>query len=233
MKNIAIIPARSGSKGLKDKNIKLFCGKPLLAYSIEAAISSGKYDVIHVSTDSQKYAEIAGKYGADVRFLRSMDMASDTADSWDVIREVLDRYNKEGLEFETFTLLQPTSPLRNGADIKNAFDILIKKKANAVISVCEADHPPAFFHILPEDGNMSVFGSGDDKKKRRQDYSAHYRINGAIYLLKTSYFLENHKNIFREKAYALIMDKRSSIDIDDQFDFDVAEALYKLSEGLG
>ncbi|MCR4657338.1 MAG: acylneuraminate cytidylyltransferase family protein [Lachnospiraceae bacterium] len=230
MGNIAIIPARSGSKGLKDKNIKPFCNKPLLAYSVEAAIGSGKYEVVHVSTDSEKYAEIAAKYGADVHFLRSPALSSDTADSWDVMTEVLERYKEEGREFETLTVLQPTSPLRSAKDIEAAFDLFRGKNANAVISVCEADHPPAWFHTLPQDGDMSAFGNADDNEKRRQDFSKHYRINGAIYLMRIPYFLEDHHNIFRERAYAFIMDKRVSVDIDDQFDFDVAEAIYKLSK---
>ncbi len=96
MKNIAIIPARSGSKGLVDKNIRILCGKPLLAYSIEAALQSGMFDAVHVSTESEKYAEIAKKYGADVPFLRSMDNSSDTASSWEAVLEVLDKYSKLG-----------------------------------------------------------------------------------------------------------------------------------------
>ncbi len=232
MRNIAIIPARSGSKGLKDKNIKLFCGKPLLAYSVEAARDSGKFDVIHVSTDSKEYADIAKSFGADAHFLRSAVMASDTADSWDVVTEVLDRYKNEGYEFDTLTVLQPTSPLRSGKDIEKAFNLFLEKKANAVVSVCEADHPPAWFHPLPEDGDMNAFGGGDNNEKRRQDFLLHYRINGAIYLMKTSYFLKDHRNVFRERAYALIMDRKMSIDIDDQFDLDIAEAIYKISKGL-
>ena len=112
MTSIAIILARSGSKGLKDKNIKLMNGKPLIAYSIEAAKNSGLFDVVHVSTDSQKYADIAAEYGADEPFLRSEEMSSDTADSWDAVLEVLRRYKELGKEFDMVTLLQPTSPIR-------------------------------------------------------------------------------------------------------------------------
>jgi len=109
MKNIAIIPARSGSKGLPDKNIRLLCGKPLLAYSIEAALQSDMFDVVHVSTDSIQYAEIAKKFGADVPFLRSTETSSDSASSWDVVKEVIEKYQKVGKCFDTFMLLQPTS----------------------------------------------------------------------------------------------------------------------------
>ena len=228
MKNIAIIPARSGSKGLRDKNIKELCGKPLMAYSIEAALESGCFEVVHVSTDSESYAQTARRFGADVHFLRSAEMSSDTADSWDVVVEVLKRYEAEGLSFDTVCVLQPTSPLRTVEDIKNAFGLFSEKAANAVISVCEADHPPKWFHPLPGDGDMREFGGGEELEKRRQDFSTYYRINGAIYLMRTDYFLEDHHNVFREKTYAYIMDKRRSVDIDDRFDFEIAEALYRL-----
>ena len=117
MTSMAIILARSGSKGLKDKNIKLMDGKPLIAYSIEAAKESGLFDVVHVSTDSQKYADIAVEYGADEPFLRSEEMSSDTADSWDAVLEVLRQYKEIGKEFDIVTLLQPTSTIRTGEDI--------------------------------------------------------------------------------------------------------------------
>ena len=121
MKNIAIIPARSGSKGLKDKNIRNLNGRPLLAWTIEAAVRSGEFDEIMVSTDSEAYAEIARRYGADVPFLRSPATATDTASSWDTVAEVLENCRERGSTFDTFCLLQPTSPLRNAEDIRNAY----------------------------------------------------------------------------------------------------------------
>ena len=117
MESIAIILARSGSKGLNDKNIKLMDGKPLIAYSIEAAKNSDLFDVVHVSTDSQKYADIAVEYGADEPFLRSEEMSSDTADSRDAVLEALRQYKEIGKEFDIVTLLQPTSTIRTGEDI--------------------------------------------------------------------------------------------------------------------
>lgn len=227
MKNIAIIPARSGSKGLVNKNIKLFSGKPLLAYTIEAAVATGLFDVVHLSTDSEQYAEIAREYGADVPFLRSEEMASDTADSWDAVNEALEKYEAMGKKFETVTLLQPTSPLRSEKDIREAFGLMSDKEANAVISVCEADHPPMWFHPLKEDGSMIYFVNSADDGRQRQAFETQYRINGAIYLIKMDYFKEDHHNILRDGVFAYIMDKRTSIDIDDQFDFEVAEAILK------
>ena len=231
MTSIAIILARSGSKGLKDKNIKLMNGKPLIAYSIEAAKNSDLFDVVHVSTDSQKYADIAAEYGADEPFLRSEEMSSDTADSWDAVLEVLRQYKELGKDFDMVTLLQPTSPIRTGEDIKNAFEIFIAKDANAVISVCESDHPIEWYSPLLNDNDMSAFATSEEQSGRRQDADIYYRMNGSIYMLKTVYLKENPRNIIRSKVYAYIMDRYSSIDIDTQFDFDIAEALIKKMNG--
>ena len=129
MKNIAVIPARSGSKGLKDKNIREMNGKPLMAYAIEAARKSTLYDCIHVSTDSERYAEIAKQYGADVPFLRDKELSSDLATTWDAMRFVLRKYEKLGENFDTITVLQPTSPLRDWKDIQSAFHIYQDKQA--------------------------------------------------------------------------------------------------------
>ena len=135
MRNIAIIIARSGSKGLKNKNIRLLKGKPLMAYTIEAALKSKCFDKVMVSTDSKKYADIAREYGAEVPFLRSKETAKDSTSPWDVVKEVLDQYKLMGEEFDTFALLQPTSPLRDHKDIRNAYKEFDEKKANAVVSM--------------------------------------------------------------------------------------------------
>ena len=140
MRNIAIIPARSGSKGLKDKNIKELNGKPLMAYTIEAALESGIFDCVHVSTDSEKYAEIGRKFGADVPFLRDVELAGDKSSTWDALRYVVQEYRKRGKEFELVTLLQPTSPMRNARNIREAYEVFEQKSADAVISICELEH---------------------------------------------------------------------------------------------
>lgn len=226
MKNIAIIPARSGSKGLKDKNIKLLNGRPMLAYTIEAALLSGKYDCVHVSTDSEKYAQIAKENGADVPFLRSAELSTDTAGSWDVVRWTLEEYRKLGKEFEMVTLLQPTSPLRNSEDIQNAFSILEKQQAKAVVSVCEMEHSPLWSNVLSEDGCMNGFL---DKVQDvgRQKLPTYYRINGAIYMLKTSLLMQKDMNLYGLGTYAYVMPKERSVDIDDELDFIMAETIMK------
>lgn len=224
MKKIAIIPARSGSKGLKDKNIKLLNGKPLIAYTIEAAIESNQFDEIMVSTDSEVYADIAREYGASVPFLRSESLASDTASSWDAVKEALGKYNSEGKYFDTVALLQPTSPLRTSEDIINGFKLLDKKDANTVVGVCEVDHSPLWANILPKDNSMEKFIREDILNLPRQKIETYYRINGALYIVKTNYLMTT-ENIYKDKSYAYVMGKRKSIDVDDEFDFDLAEVL--------
>ena len=223
MKNLAVILARSGSKGLKNKNIKDLAGKPLLAYTVEAAIESGEYDVVHVSTDSEEYAAIARKYGADVPFLRSPELANDVANSWDALRYVVGEYEQLGKVFDTVSLLQPTSPLRDAQDIINAFGIFENKKATGVVSVCELEHSISTCNILPEDNSMDGFGD-ISRVGRRQDAEKYYQINGAIYIQNRELLMKN-QSIYGERSYAYIMDKRHSVDIDDEVDFMLAEIL--------
>lgn len=230
MKNLAIIPARSGSKGLPDKNIRELAGKPLIAYSIEAAIKSEMFDTVMVSTDSDKYAKIARKYGAEVPFLRSEKTSSDTASSWDAVAEVLENYKLLGKEFDTFMLLQPTSPLRTEKHIIEAYAELADKKANSVISVCEVDHSPLYCNILPLSLSLEGFINQTAKGKMRQQIETYYRFNGAIYLAGVPFFLDDH-DIYRQDSFAYIMEKRRSIDIDDETDFMIAEAIMNSCKG--
>lgn len=228
MNNLAIIPARSGSKGLKDKNIKLLNGKPLIAYTIEAAKKSGIYSHILVSTDSKKYADIALKYGAEVPFYRSEENASDTASSWEVVKEVLRNYQKLGTEFEMFTLLQPTSPLRNFEDIKNAYHLFNEKKSIAIVSVCEMEHSPLWSNVLPKDSSLDGF-LNVETNKQRQSLAKFYRLNGAIYMANVKEFLEN-QNLYRKGCYAYQMPTEKSIDIDTELDFRIAEVILNQQE---
>lgn len=224
MRNIAIIPARSGSKGLKDKNIKILNGKPLIAYTIEAALKSNLFDEIFVSTDSDEYAKIAREWGASVPFLRCDELSSDTASSWDVVRDAILNYQKRGKEFDTVTLLQPTSPLRKAQDIITGYDLMLNKDAKAVVAVCEVDHSPLWCNTLPEDNLLENFLNLDLIKAPRQSLPTYYRINGALYIANTEYLMSTD-NIYKEKCYATIISKERSIDIDDALDFKIAEAL--------
>lgn len=221
MKRIAIIPIRSGSKGLKDKNILPLAGKPLVAHTIECAVKSGVFDKVFVSTDSQRYANISVQYGADVSFLRSAINSSDTAGSWDVVREVIEEFEKRGEIFDEIMLLQATSPLRTIEDITNSIELMHEKDANAVESVTEMDHSPLWANTLPNDGCMDEFEKDEYVNTPRQMLPKYYRLNGAIYLLKKSELYA--KRMFHKKCYAYIMPQDRSIDIDSELDFRIAE----------
>ena len=226
MKRIAIIPARSGSKGLKNKNIKELNNKPLMAYSIEAAIKSEQFDKIFVSTDSQEYAAIATQYGADASFLRSEKNSSDTAGSWDVVREVIDTLKRQNEEYDESMLLQATSPLRTSDDIVKAIHLLHEKNGNAVVSLTECDHSPIWCNTLPNDLSMDNFDRTEYKDLPRQSLPTYYRYNGAIYLV-TQKELYNVEHMFEHGCYAYVMPQERSIDIDTALDFMIAETIMK------
>lgn len=225
-RNLAIIPARSGSKGLADKNIKLVNGKPLLAYTIEAAMKSKLFNEIFVSTDSEKYAKIALEWGANVPFLRSDELATDTASSLDVVKDALKRYKEMGEEFDTVAILQPTSPLRSAEDIIAGYNKMIEKDANSIIAVCEVDHSPLWSNTLPEDTSLTNFLKQEVINLNRQSLPTYYRINGALYLIKSD-FLMMTDNIYSEKSYALVMPKERSVDIDNELDLKIAEIIIR------
>ncbi len=219
MNNIAIITARSGSKGLKDKNIKPLHNKPLIYYSINAAIESKMFSHVMVSTDSERYAEIARECGAEVPFLRSSQMSSDTAGSWDVVKEVLGGYTER---FDTVCLLQPTSPLRTAEDIINGYREFTEKGADAVTGVCEMDHSPLWSMTLDDTLSLTEFRRGLTDAPR-QKLPTYYRINGALYIRKINY--NGGINILDTNEYAFIMDRGRSVDIDNIDDFNYAEFL--------
>jgi len=221
-KYLAIIPARGGSKRLPNKNILNLNGKPLIVWSIEAAKRSRYIDTIVVSSDSDEILNIAKEYGIDI-IKRPNELATDTASSIDVIKHVIENYPN----YEYIVLLQPTSPLRNEKHIDEAIELLEKKNADAVISVCEMDHSPLWSNILPEDLSMKNFLKEEIKNKRSQDLPKYYRLNGAIYICKTDKFLEKNTFFLDKNIYAYVMDRKSSVDIDDEIDFKLAEVLIK------
>lgn len=217
-KRLAIIPARSGSKGLRDKNIADLCGKPLIAYSIEAALHSGLFDKVLVSTDSEQYASIARQYGADV-IMRSEELSNDIATSYMVIQDVLQRVESK---YDYFVLLQPTSPLRTSEHICEALQIFDKKIASYdfLVSMKEAEHARVLCNPIDQDMSLKYFDT-DFSNYRRQSYKD-YSPNGAIFVGKPNQYL-NQKHFFGEKSIAYIMSKEDSIDIDTLFDLKFAE----------
>lgn len=223
MNTLGIVMARSGSKGIVDKNIKNLFGKPLMAYTIENALQCRYIDKVMVSTDSMDYARIARDFGAEVPFLRSDKNATDTAKSIDVLLEVLDLYEGRGQCFENVVALQPTSPFRTYKHLDEAFQLFYDKLADSVVSVCECEHNPLWANTLPLDLNMYGFIKSNTNV-RRQDLQQYYRLNGAIYISKVSR-LKQTQSFYGEASYAFIMDQRSSVDIDTELDFAFAEFL--------
>lgn len=227
IKRIAIIPARSGSKGVLRKNIKPLLGKPLIAYSIECAIESGSFDKVFVSTDSQEYADIATRYGADASFLRSDINSGDNAGSWDVVREVITQFDNRGQHFDEIMLLQCTSPLRTSEDIKKAIEVFHQKNASAVVSLTECDHSPIWCNTLPADQSMDNFDREEYKDLPRQQLPTFYRYNGALYLV-TYEELWNKEHMLEQGCFAYVMPQERSIDIDTELDFMIAETIMKV-----
>ncbi|MDF2801705.1 MAG: N-acylneuraminate cytidylyltransferase [Anaerocolumna sp.] len=219
---LAIIPARSGSKGLRHKNIKLLNNKPMMAYTIEAAVKSQIFDEIIVSTDDEHYAEIARQYGASVPMLRPKQLAQDQTTTIEVVTYIIDELKKQGNQYDYIMILQPTSPLRDENDVLGSVELLFEKSANAIVSMCEVDHPIKWAVELID--NQCLDGVFISVPCRRQEEKITYRLNGAIYLIDIVYYLK-YQDFYKKDCYAYIMEKNKSIDIDDIYDFKYAEVL--------
>lgn len=223
MKKIAIIPARSGSKGLKDKNIINLCGKPLIAYTIEAAIQSEEFDSIIVSTDSEVYANISSQLGAKI-IMRGEELSNDKATTYMVLEDILKNKLTETIDY--FVLLQPTSPLRTAKHIKeavskfeshfNQFDFLVSMK--------EAEHAKVLVNPIDEDESLKYFDT-DFSNYRRQGYKD-YSPNGAIFIAKPDAYIEK-KHFFGSKSLSYIMSADDSVDIDIMKDLKLAQLLMR------
>lgn len=225
MNTLGVITARSGSKGIKDKNIRELAGKPLMAYTIESALQCQYIDEVMVSTDSLLYADTAKKYGAAVPFLRSRKNSGDAAKSIDVMLEVIDEYGKIGKHFDNVVMLQPTSPLRTYKNLDEAFGLFYEKEADSVVGVCKCEHSPLWSNTLPDDLNMCGFIKSENNLTR-QELEKFYRLNGAVYISKVKKLRET-RSFYGTNSYAYIMEQRESVDIDTELDFEYAEFLLK------
>lgn len=225
-KILAVIPARGGSKRLPNKNIKELNGKPLINWTIDAALKSNYLTEVIVSTDSQDIANIAIKAGGNVPFLRPENLAKDNSTTYDTIEHAVLYYKNElGQNFDYVILLQPTSPLRDSKDIDQSIEMLFEKKSDAIISVCEAEHSPLWSNTLNINNDMSNFIASEIKNKRSQDLDTFYRINGAIYICDTTRLLQEKVFFLESNIYAYIMPVEHSIDIDNIIDFKLAEVI--------
>lgn len=223
---LTIIPARAGSKRLPNKNIKDLDGKPLISYTINAAVKSKYITETVVSTDSEKIKNVALEYGANVPFIRPKELADDHSKSIDVVTHAIDFYKKElNKEFDYVILLQPTSPLRDSNDIDNAIKYLNEKDADAVISVCEMEHNPIWSNKLNKEKSMKNFLDEKYINKRTQELDKYYRINGAIYICKIDILIKENRFFIDDNIYAHEMTQENSVDIDTHLDFILAKIL--------
>ncbi len=225
---LAIIPARGGSKRLPRKNVSDLCGKPLIAYSIEAALKSQYIDKVIVSSDDDEILEISRKYGANI-IKRPIELGSDTATTFVAVNHVL-----ENLEIYDFIiLLQATSPLRTEIHIDEAIELLDLKNSDSIISVCEMDHSPLWSNTLDSTLSMNGFLKDEVLNKRSQDLEKYYRLNGAIYICKTDELLKEESFFLKENVFAYKMSRKNSIDIDEEIDFIIANELIKENKKQG
>jgi len=223
---LGVITARGGSKRLPAKNVLDLAGKPLIAWTIEAGLKSRYIDELIVSTEDEEIAEISKNYGANVPFMRPKELSADNVHPVEaVINAIKYLLNEQKKEFEYVLMLQPTSPLRNGHDIDKAIEFLFSKKADALVSVCEAEHSQLCYNTIPENLSMKNFLRDDLKSKMSQDVPTWYRVNGAIYISKTKKILEEGTFFLKDNIFAFLMDVKSSVDIDSLVDFKLAEIL--------
>lgn len=224
MSSIAIITARGGSKRIPRKNIKEFCGKPILAYSIEAAKDSGLFDRVMVSTEDEEIAEMAGRYGAEVPFFRSESTSGDFATTNDVLLEVLAEYEKRGERFELACCIYPTAPFVTAGKLKYAVGKLLASDADTLIPVVQFSYPPQRAMIVRE-GRL-VFEYPQYLDSRSQDLEPHYHDAGQFYVFRTEAFLRN-KRLMVGNILPFEVPEMEVQDIDNESDWEIAEIKYR------
>lgn len=223
--SIAIIPARGGSKRIPRKNIKQFCGKPIIAYSIEAALKSNLFDVVMVSTDDEEIAEIAKKYGAQVPFYRSKNSSDDYAPLAVVVDEVLNSYSKLGHDFSFFCCILPTAPFVNAGCLISAGEKLKSPDCTAVFPVALFLYP--IQRALHFNNKRIEMIHPENMQVRSQDLEETFHDAGQFYFLKTETF-KNEKVLFTKNATAIVLPQLMVQDIDTEIDWKLAEIKYQL-----
>lgn len=218
---LAIIPARGGSKGIKNKNIAKLAGKPLLQWTIEAAKKSKFIDRIVLSSDDPQIQEIAELLGCEVPFTRAADLATDEASTIEVLVDVLNRV----AGFDVVVLLQPTSPLRAAEDIDSCLNLMMRDRAPSVVSLCAVEDHPALVVKFQNENQISPYLPHSTRQSlRRQDLPGAFKLNGAVYAAKIPWLLQE-KSFTAKGSVGFVMPKRRSIDIDDSDDLFTAEKL--------
>lgn len=217
LKTVAVIPARGGSKRLPGKNLINLGGKPLIAWTIEAAIEAKVFEVIVVSSDDEKILSVASKYPNIVTSERPEYLASDTATTVDTVAHVVSELEEKGTWPDAIAILQPTSPLRSAGDITAAFELFVQKKST-VVSVCELEHPIEWSGTL-ENGYLTGL---NDSLLRSQDHKKRYRLNGAIYICQRL-DISIGTPLIKKGPLAYVMPAGRSVDIDTLFDLELCE----------
>lgn len=225
MKNLCIIPARGGSKRIPRKNIKLFLGKPIIAYSIEAAIKSKLFDNVMVSTDDNEIAEVAKKYGAKVPFIRSKKNSDDFATTYDVIEEVILEYKKQGVEFNNGCCIYSCAPFVTSSKIKEAYGTLTENKFDVVFPVMPFSFPIQRALKLNEE-KVEMFNP-EYLTTRSQDLEKSYHDAGQFYWFNVKEIL-NKKKLLTDNTGAIVISEIEGQDIDNEVDWKLAELKYNL-----
>lgn len=225
MSRIAIITARGGSKRIPKKNIREFLGKPILAYSIEAALGSGLFDEVMVSTDSTEIAQIAETFGAKIPFYRSDATSNDFATTNDVLLEVLDKYERRGVQFDTAVCIYPTAPFVTAGKLRKAVEELEASDADTLIPVVQFSYPPQRALIIDQGKLRTLYPENIDR--RSQDLMPHYHDVGQFYVFRPEPFKVN-KKLMLGNILPFIVDEREVQDIDNESDWAIAEMKYKL-----
>ncbi len=225
MSNLAIIPARGGSKRIPGKNIKDFLGKPIIAFSIEAALKSGLFEEVMVSTDDKEIAEIATKYGAKVPFMRSEKNADDFATTVDVLLEVIEKYQEKGKTFDNIACIYPSAPFTTSNKLNEAFTLLVSKKLDAVFPVMPFSFPIQRSLKLKQE-RLEYFYP-EFENSRSQDLEQAYHDAGQFYFINTSRLLSN-KSILSKNTGAILITELEAQDIDNEIDWKIAEIKYEL-----
>lgn len=224
MRKIAIITARGGSKRIPRKNIRSFLGKPIMAYSIEAALQSGVFDEVMVSTEDEEIASLAKQYGAKVPFYRSDKTAGDFAGTNDVLLEVLEEYEKRGEHFDVGCCIYPTAPFVTAEKIKKAMEKLLAGDADTLIPVVEFSYPPKRAMVI-RDGLLQ-FGNLQYIDSRSQDLEKEYHDVGQFICFRTAAFQKNRK-LMLGKILPYIVEETEVQDIDNESDWQIAEIKYQ------
>jgi pseudaminic acid cytidylyltransferase len=221
MSSIAIITARGGSKRIPRKNIRQFFGKPIIAYSIEAAIGSGIFDEVMVSTDDPEIAEVARRYGASVPFMRSEKNSDDTSSTVDVLTEVIRAYQNAGQSFDYACCLYPTAPFVTAEHLKTAFEMLVGSDADTVLPVAAFSFPIQKSFKRDTHGRVS-FTWQEYSNYHSQDLPKAYHDSGQFYFFRTKNFLENQK-LFTDNTLGMEIPETQVQDINDEEDWRLAE----------